>query len=655
MSQTQGAKESFKLEPVTEELFRERYKYEEEEIPPLKKRIRAAMRCTSATWLNLIPIARWLPSYSAQNDLLNDVISGLMVAIMHIPHGLSYSSLAMVDPIVGLYMAVFPVFIYMIMGTSRHISLGTFAVVCAMVGSLVVENHGVIPNILELKKNASKLFPKLEVVAPKNETLKTEKYTPLQIASSACLFVGIWQTLLGVFKLGIVMVVMSDSVISGFTTGAACHVFSYQLKNLFGVDVQSPTGALKLYNIYIDFFSKIKTTNLMTLAISVCSIAVLIIFNDFVKPLMIKRWPKNRVPVPIELFIIVIGTGVSYFTNISEIYKVHIVGYIPQGLPAPRIPEFPPTSPFIFRTLVIAIVALAVNLSLAKIFAKKANYNIDDNQELLAYGAANIFSSFFLCAPSAASLSRSSIQFSMGGKTQLTSIFGLSFVMLVILFAAPLFECVPYCVLSAIVVVTLKGLLLQLFDIPEIWKKSYLNGIVWTGTFVAVIVFDIDIGLGIGIALSLLSIIFTSLMYKVNVMGRVPNENIYLDLKHYKTATSLPKILILQIMGNINFANCHKLEEQILKEFKNFSTFSMEDESFVILNLEGVFQIDPTTGDVLQQLNAYFNESKSQMFLTNCNIKVYAAFEKWNFFTHFPKTQVFATVSDAVTYLMGAT
>lgn len=69
------------------------------------------------------PIISWLGSYK-KDDFLNDVISGCTVAIMHIPQGMGYAMLANLPPIVGIYMAFFPVLLYIIFGTSRHNSMG---------------------------------------------------------------------------------------------------------------------------------------------------------------------------------------------------------------------------------------------------------------------------------------------------------------------------------------------------------------------------------------------------------------------------------------------------------------------------------------------------------------------------------------------------
>lgn len=91
----------------------------------------------------------------------------------------------------------------------------------------------------------------------------------------------------------------------------------------------------------------------------------------------------------------------------------------------------------------IAVVAYTVTLSMGLIFAKKANYEVDANQELLAMGAGNVFGSFFSCMPFCASLSRSTIQYTVGGRTQLASIVSCGLLVVVLLWIGPLFEPLP--------------------------------------------------------------------------------------------------------------------------------------------------------------------------------------------------------------------
>ena len=113
------------------------------------------------------------------------------------------------------------------------------------------------------------------------------------------------------------------------------------------------------------------------------------------------------------------------------------------SLPEPRVPRLDLFSSLIVDALVIAIVIFAVSLSLAKIYAKKHKYKIDANQELIALGSANLFSSLFACYPSSASLSRTSVQERTGGKTQVAGLVSSLAMLVFLLYLGPLLYHLP--------------------------------------------------------------------------------------------------------------------------------------------------------------------------------------------------------------------
>lgn len=129
---------------------------------------------------------------------------------------------------------------------------------------------------------------------------------------------------------------------------------------------------------------------------------------------------KMPAPFPIELIIVVFGTAISYLSKFSTIYHVDVIGDIPAGLPGPSIPPLFIIKDMLIQTFLTAIIAFAINFSLADLFAKIHRYKINITQELFAYGATNIFSGFFPCFTTGASLARSCVQNNAGGRTQVS-------------------------------------------------------------------------------------------------------------------------------------------------------------------------------------------------------------------------------------------
>lgn len=630
-------------EPITEELFRQVYKYEDVEKPTACDKIKEEIRCSRSTILNLFPILSWLPKYEFKQFFVGDLIAGITVSVMHIPHGLAYGPLGGQEPVVGLYMAVFPTMIYLLMGTSKHISLGTFAILTMMTGQTVFK---FVPPMEEIYDSENGTF------IESNSSHADERFSAIQVGVAISMMVGLWQFILGVFRLGVLSVLLSNSLVSGFTTGAAVHVASVQFKNLLGVECKTSAGPMKLVYGYIDLFSNITKTNLVTLGISISFVLFLSTFNELIKPLISRKFPKCKVPVPIELISIILGIIISYGLDLKKNYHVKIVNRVPSGLPNPIVPPFQLLPEIIVDSFIIAIIAISVNLSLAKIFAKKSDYKINSNQELLAYGAANMFGAFFQCIPVAASLSRSLVQHSTGGKTTLANVFSIILIILILLFLGPIFEPVPLSVLSAIVLVTLKGLLMQVTDFPKMYRKSKLDGLVWLATFFGVCLIDLDYGLGVGMITSFLTMLLRSQKTRVTVMGRVPDTNIYLDIEHFKTAVLLPKIIVMQIIGGLHFANIENVQNKVVENYKSFEEISLEkNSSNVILNMASVSYLDPTAVNGLFLISRDLKKFNCTLYLTDCIPSVYKTLRDCDFFKDFPKEQVLASVYDAVEYL----
>ncbi|CAG0894714.1 unnamed protein product [Darwinula stevensoni] len=508
-----------------------------------------------ATFFSFFPIFYWLPRYNVQRDLLPDIVAGCTVAIMHVPQGLAYALLANLPPIYGIYMAFFPVPIYVLMGTSRHISMGSFAVVTLMTGKVVE----VYKDKLDGMQSEQSLQNSTAL-----STDDTDIHRAILVASAVSLTVGLFQILMGVVQMGRLTVFLSDTLVSAFTTGAAVHVATSQVQHVFGLPLPKHYGPTKLIQTYRDFFPMIVSSNVAALIVSGVTMLVLVLNNDFLKSHLAKMC---RFPVPIELICVVIGTGVSYAANLHGNYDLATVGDLPTGLPHPEVPPvwLMREVDFTIQCLVIAIVSYATSISLAKLFARKANYHVCPNQELLAQGAGNAFGAAFGCPPFAASLARSLVQESVGGKTQVASLVSCALLVFILFFLAPLFEALPKCVLAGIILVALRGMFLQVKDLKTAWRVSKLDAFVWVSTFLAVTLIDIDYGLAIGVAASLFSLIWRCQRAYACVLGHIPDMGIYVDVCRFGLAIEEKGIKILHYGAGIHFANRETFQQQVYK------------------------------------------------------------------------------------------
>ncbi|XP_017601458.1 PREDICTED: prestin isoform X3 [Corvus brachyrhynchos] len=432
----------------------------------LGQKIAHSCRCSSkkakSHLYSFLPILKWLPRYPVKEYLLGDIISGISTGVMQLPQGLAYALLAAVPPVFGLYSSFYPVFLYTFFGTSKHISIGTFAVVSMMVGGVAVRE--VPDEIISVDYNSTNVTDVLEYYSARD----TKR---VQVAVALAFLSGLIQLCLGFLRFGFVAIYLTEPLVRGFTTAAAVHVFTSQLKYFLGIKTSRYSGPLSVVYSIAAVLSKITTTNIAALIVGLTCIVLLLIGKEI--NLRFKK--KLPVPIPMEIIVVIIGTGVSAGMNLSESYKVDVVGNIPQGLRTPAVPEIQLIPALFVDAVAIAIVGFSMAVSMAKIFALKHGYTIDGNQELIALGICNSVGSFFQTFSITCSMSRSLVQESTGGRTQIAGTLSAIMVLLVIVAIGYLFEPLPQTVLAAIVMVNLKGMFKQFGDIMHFWRTSKIE------------------------------------------------------------------------------------------------------------------------------------------------------------------------------------
>uniref|UniRef100_A0A8C5C8U0 Solute carrier family 26 member 6, like 2 n=1 Tax=Gadus morhua TaxID=8049 RepID=A0A8C5C8U0_GADMO len=492
--------------------------------PPLAQRVKDSLRCSvpglKRAVLKWVPVLSWLPQYSIRENAVGDIVSGLSVGIMHLPQGMAYALLASLTPVFGLYTSLFPVMIYFIFGTSRHISIGTFAVVSIMVGS-VTEKFGPDSNFV-VGGNGTNGTAVVDIDA-------RDAYR-VQISCALTAVVGVLQILFGLVRFGFVVTYLSEPLVRGYTTAVAVQVLLSQLKYVVGVHTTRFTGPLS--QVYVSVFH---ITNIATLVISIVALFVLILVKE------LNTYYRKKLPmsIPIELIVLIVATIISYFAKFRTHYGVDVVGAIPSGLKAPRVPDgnlFILVFPDAFA---IVIVAYAISISISKTMALKHGYKVDSNQELVALGLSNVFGAFFQCYVVTASLSRSLVQESAGGKTQVAGVVSSIIVLITILKIGSLFAELPKAILATIVFVNLKGMFKQFNDIPLLWKSNKMDLMIWSVTWVATILLNLDIGLAVAVVFSMLTVIFRIQLPRYSILGHVPGTELYVDMDAYEEVRSL--------------------------------------------------------------------------------------------------------------------
>ncbi|XP_078199276.1 pendrin isoform X2 [Callithrix jacchus] len=513
--------------PVYSELaFQQQHERRLQERKTLRESLAKCCSCSRkrafGVLKTLLPILEWLPKYRVKEWLLSDIISGVSTGLVGTLQGMAYALLAAVPVGYGLYSAFFPILTYFIFGTSRHISVGPFPVVSLMVGSVVL-SMAPDEHFLVSSSNGTVLNTTMIDVAARDTAR-------VLIASTLTLLVGIIQLIFGGLQIGFIVRYLADPLVGGFTTAAAFQVLVSQLKIVLNVSTKNYNGVLSIIYTLVEIFQNIGDTNLADFIAGLLTIVICMA----VKELNDRFRHKIPVPIPIEVIVTIIATAISYAANLEENYNAGIVKSIPRGFLPPALPPVSLFSEMLAASFSIAVVAYAIAVSVGKVYATKYDYTIDGNQEFIAFGISNIFSGFFSCFVATTALSRTAVQESTGGKTQVAGIISAGIVMIAIVALGKLLEPLQKSVLAAVVIANLKGMFMQVCDVPRLWRQNKTDAVIWVFTCIVSIILGLDLGLLAGLIFGLLTVVLRVQFPSWNGLGSIPSTDIYKSTKNYK-------------------------------------------------------------------------------------------------------------------------
>ena len=515
----------------------------------------------------MLPILDWLPNYK-KDWLKGDIVAGLTVGVMLIPQGIAYALIAGLPPIYGLYTAMIPQIVYAIFGTSRQLAVGPVAM-----DSLIVA-----AGVATLAQIGTDQF--------------------VEFAILLALMMGVLQIAFGMFRLGFLVNFLSKPVISGFTSAASLIIGLSQLKNLLGVDIARNN---RLQNLLSEAFKHISEIHWITFVIGALSIIII---------LLIKKYAKR---IPAALIVVIISIVVVKFFRLDQM-GVEIIGEIPKGLPAFRVPHFNMQilSDLMPIAFTLSFIAFLEAISVAKaVEANHTEYKVVPNQELIALGLGNVVGSFFQTYPATGGFSRTAVNEQAEAKTPLAALISALIVALTLLFLTPVFYYLPKTVLAAIIMVAVFGLLD--FNVPkQLLKYSKRDLVILNVTLITTATVGIKEGILVGVILSLGMLIYKSTKPHIAILGRIPNTHFYRNRKRFKDVEIEDDLLIVRFDSQLHFANTTFFKDKLYE----FAAYKGDKLKMLIIDGESINQLDSSAIYALFEVLEYFNQKNIKIAFT---------------------------------------
>ncbi|XP_076993509.1 sulfate transporter [Tamandua tetradactyla] len=537
------------------------------------KKLQKRCQCSPTKAKNIIfgffPVLQWLPKYDLKKNILGDMMSGLIVGILLVPQSIAYSLLAGQEPIYGLYTSFFASIIYFLLGTSRHISVGIFGILCLMIGEVVdrelhkagYETARIAPSLGMDSNGSALLNPTLDGI----DGICDKNCYAIRVGSTVTFMAGVYQVAMGFFQVGFVSVYLSDALLSGFVTGASFTILTSQAKYLLGLSIPRSNGMGSLITTWIHIFRNIHKANVCDLITSLLCLLVLLPtkeLNEHFKS-------KLKAPIPTELIVVVAATLASHFGKLKEKYNSSISGHIPTGFMPPRAPDWNLIPSVAVDAIAISIIGFAITVSLSEMFAKKHGYTVKANQEMYAIGFCNIIPSFFHCFATSAALAKTLVKESTGCQSQFSSVVTALVLLLVLLVIAPLFYSLQKSVLGVITIVNLRGALRKFRDLPKMWRLSRMDTVIWFVTMLSSALISTEIGLLVGVCFSMFCVILRTQKPKVSLLGMVEESEVFESTSAYKNLRTKPGIKIFRFVAPLYYINKECFKSALYKKTLN--------------------------------------------------------------------------------------
>ena len=456
-----------------------------------------------------------LKTYNRQT-LTADIMAGIIVGIVALPLAIAFGIASGVTPEKGIITAIISGFIISLLGGSK-VQIG------GPTGAFIVIIYGII-----------------------------QKYG-IEGLMIATVMAGVFLLLFGLLKLGTIIKYIPYPIVVGFTSGIAVTIFTTQIKDLFGLTIESvPSDFIEKWGCYISHFS---TADLWCSIVGILSVVIIAI-----TPKVSKKIPGSLVAI------IVMTVAALILKNYFGVTTIETIGdrfSVSSAIPDAHMPTmtWDTIKSLVAPALTIAVLGAIESLLSATVADGVIGAHHNSNTELVAQGLANIASPIFGGIPATGAIARTMTNINNGGKTPVSGIVHAIVLLLIFLFFMPLAKYIPMACLAGVLVIVSYGMS-GWRSFLALMKNPKSDVTVLLITFFLTIIFDLTVAIEVGLIIA--SLLFMKRVSEITDVKAVTDEiNEESDMiKDNAEHLTIPEgVEVYEINGPYFFGAGNKFEE----------------------------------------------------------------------------------------------
>lgn len=550
----------------------------------------------------LFPFMTWIHACTP-STVKADLIAGITGAVIVLPQGIAFAIIAGLPPQYGLYAAMVTPIIAALFGSSYHLVSGPTTAISIVVFSTISQH--VDPGSPEF----------------------------LKLALTLTFLAGVYQLGFGLARLGSIVNFISHTVVIGFTAGAAILIATSQIKHILGLDL--PNGG-SLINVWMNIYSQFSEINQYALLIGIIT-AVSIILSKVL-------FPK----LPNLLIGMIVGSIVAFYIG-AENKGIELIGAIPAQLPPLSIPDLSLST---IKTLApeafaIALLGLIEAVSISRAIASKSGQSINSNQEFIGQGMSNVVGSFFSSYAGSGSFTRSGVNYSSGAKTPLSAIFAAFFLVVIVLFIAPLMAYLPIASMGGVILIVAYNLI-DFKKIKEIIKFSREEIAILFTTFFATLFLELEFAIYLGVLLSILFFLKRTSIPNITTLSIdteiSTGKRKFINIQK-KPIKRCPQLKIIRIDMSVYFGSINYIQNSIQHIIKN------EKIIHILIEGSGINFIDLSGAESIIAENDRLKKMGGGIYFVGLKTSVYNFIVRAGVVKSIGPNNFFATKREALNHL----